>query len=96
MDFAFSDNWMTIRGLSQPERAQTLIQVSRSLHYAALLSRTTGRPGWFEMEQLGDIMLRDHEHFLKSDQACSQVHQDAMRLLSLWECQFSAESETLQ
>ncbi len=96
MAFAITADRMTVYGLTGPERARTLIHVGRSLHYAALVSRTTGTSGWLEMEQLGDRILRDHDQFVESDQACSNAHQEAMRLLSQWEWQVEAANETRQ
>lgn len=96
MALATTAHRMTMFGLTYSERARALIHVSRCLHYAALVSRTTGRAGWLEMEQVGDRILRDHDQFIGSDQACTNAHQEAMRLLSQWEWQFETANETRQ
>ncbi len=90
MALAMNADRMTVFGLMGSQRARTLIHVSRSLHYAGLLSRTTGKSGWLEMELLGDKILRDHDRFMESDQACINAHQEAMRLLSQWQRQVEA------
>ncbi|MDP9810065.1 hypothetical protein J2W42_002926 [Rhizobium tibeticum] len=96
MALAINADRMTVFGLMGSQRARTLIHVSRSLHYAAVVSRTTGTSGWLEMEQLADRILRDHDQFVESDQACSNAHQEATRLLSQWEWQVEAANETRQ
>lgn len=96
MTFAVISDRMGMYGLNGSDRVHTLMHVSRTLHYAALVSRAIGKTGWLEMELLSDALLREHNRFVENDQDCSRAHEEAMRMLSLWEWHVNSVNETCQ